>query len=482
MDGVNAETFNRGWTPYIKSLLDNGHVLALKEDLISRGWAEMLTGEHALRTGALYEGPLCDGSITWSDKFRLNDIDGLDTEIKPLWQVLNERGYRVGIMNVPTTYPAPRVEGFFVSGGGGGGPVTQEVVREQCHPEGLETELQQMGYIVDERLNSLLGEKRLYAPKDFFAALDEMTLRRTMAFIELSKRYPVDLGFVVYKSSTVTTETMLPPELEKAAEGMGGVNHEFINAAERLYRSLDDKVKYLVGSFPGTEILLVSDHAMAVRKWSVNANAFLVETGLQVPSARRRSIYDFVKSWKHHIPHGIKRLIKKNPRVKSGYQSMATFDPRKTMAFSLSFSNGAHGIYINDDSRFGGPVSQTDIVGLKERIVREFNNHPVARRHGMKAYGKPDNECREGLRFPDVILDLPDGYITSTRYVEFVVRHENPLEPLDLHQMAKDPRWVGKAHTPLAVNATGEWQVEAGGECRDLTLVYRHIVKTFPSK
>ena len=165
MDGVHADTFNRGWTPFIKSLIDRGHGLTLHEDLISRGWSEIMLGKHAYDTGALYEGPLMGGSLKWSDKFKLEDVPALGVDIKPIWQVLNERGYRVGIMNIPTTFPAPKVDGFFVSGGGGGGPISKEASPYQCHPTELVTELNDGGYIVDQRNETLLGEAGLYDPK-----------------------------------------------------------------------------------------------------------------------------------------------------------------------------------------------------------------------------------------------------------------------------------------------------------------------------
>jgi predicted AlkP superfamily phosphohydrolase/phosphomutase len=137
MDGVGIDTFIRGWTPYLASLIDSGTMVKLKEDLLSRGWLEIVTGQHAIKTGALYEGPVADGTLTWTDSFKLEDIPNLGIQVKPIWQVLNERGYKVGIMNIPTTYPAPKVDGFFISGGGGGGSISQEIAEEQCQPDGL---------------------------------------------------------------------------------------------------------------------------------------------------------------------------------------------------------------------------------------------------------------------------------------------------------------------------------------------------------
>lgn len=481
MDGVKAETFERGWTPFLKSLIDNGSRLMLKEDLISRGWSEIMTGKHAIETGALYEGPVADGTLTWTDKFKLGDIPGLGTRIKPLWQMLNERGYRVGVMNVPTTYPAPEVDGFFVSGGGGGGPVSQEAGAEQCHPKGLENWLHDMGYIVDERMPSLLAEKGLYAPTAFFDRLEEMNQKRTEAFIDLANRYETDFGFIVYRSP-VTTETLLPPELEKRSAGQKGVNHDFIAAAESFYQKLDQKIESLVKAFPRAEVLLVSDHSMATCRFFVNANTFLVQKGLQIPSSGRRGLFDTIKSFKHLLPYSIKQRLKKNPRIKSAYQSMVTFDPSKTKAFSLTFSNGAHGIYVNDEHRFGGPVSESSVDEVADQIVSGFNAHTVSKQHGFLAYRRPDGNGEVASKFPDVVLDLPDGYQTSNRYSDFVTKTPLQSKALDLRDMKKDPRTVGKAHEPLVVCATGDWLVKAGERVSDLTVVYQHLLNALPPR
>ena len=61
---------------------------------------------------------LMDGSYKVSTKYKLLDELKVNTNIIPLWVALNANGYSVGIMNVPTTNIAPKVNGFFVSGGG----------------------------------------------------------------------------------------------------------------------------------------------------------------------------------------------------------------------------------------------------------------------------------------------------------------------------------------------------------------------------
>lgn len=473
MDGVSFETFNRGWTPFIKNLIENGSRLELKEDLISRGWAEIVLGQNASTTRAVYEGPIADGSHTWTDKYKLADTPGLGVAVKPIWQVLNERGYTVGIMNVPTTFPAPEVDGFFVSGGGGGGPIGQDVTSEQCYPPSIQKGLDAAGYIVDERLPSLLGEKKLYNPLDLFDRLGLMNAKRTDSFVRLAKEYNIDFGFVVYKSSPVTAETLVLPELET---GMTSGNSDLCRAVELFYRKFDKEVKKLVESFPDAHLLMVSDHSMAVRKYSVNANAFLVETGFQTPSRSRATIYSSIKSLKQYVPSSIKKVLKRSQVIKSSYESMSTFDAKSSKAFSISFSQGQHGIFINDKDRFGGPVAVQDIQKYKNKISQAFNVHPDSLKHDLKAI---PIDAAKVPQYPDIVLDLPDGYLTSGEIKKFVEKYTLGKESHDLRQTAKGCYHTIKAHHPLAINCRGDWTVSPSTGKADLTLIYDHVLNFF---
>src|SRR5690606_13385765 len=130
-------------------------------------------------------------------------------------------------------------------------------------------------------------------------------------------------GFVVFRS-TVTAETLVLSELERQGSGKRA-NLRFISACEDFYSRLERHVKRLVERFAEAEIILVSDHSMAVRHTSVNANIFLQEAGFQTASHRRQNIYDFVKSYKYLIPVSVRRLLKRSPKVKATYQSLLTF-------------------------------------------------------------------------------------------------------------------------------------------------------------
>jgi hypothetical protein len=57
-----------------------------------------------------------------------------------------------------------------------------------------------------------------------------------------------------------------------------------------------------------------------------------------------------------------------------------------------------------------------------------------------------------------------------------------PPKALDLRDMKKDPRTVGKAHEPLALSVNGTWMVETDEKVADLTVVYKHVLDGFPAR
>jgi predicted AlkP superfamily phosphohydrolase/phosphomutase len=182
IDGAHLEPFRRGWTPNIEKLINAGDILPVHEDLITRGWARIITGQGAEVTGALYDRPDLNGTTGWSLKFNMNSVLNLGSKVLPIWQVLSEMNVKVGIMNVPTVFPAPVVNGFFVSGGGGGAPVVQEPTADFCFPENIVNQLREWDYIVDERPNSLLAEKGLTLPTEVFQRLSYKNSKRVEAF------------------------------------------------------------------------------------------------------------------------------------------------------------------------------------------------------------------------------------------------------------------------------------------------------------
>jgi predicted AlkP superfamily phosphohydrolase/phosphomutase len=481
MDGAHIDVFKRGWTPFISSLIEKGNQFNINNDLIGRGWSEIITGKHASITGAMYDNPKINSSYDWNFKFKLGDIPGIHKDIKPIWQVLNENGYSVGVMNPPTVFPAPKVNGFFVSGGGGGGgSVVEKPTSELCYPDEVLSILESNDYIVDERIVQLVIEKGLNTPDLIFNEMAHKNSKRTTSFIELVKKYKVDFGFVVYKTSSVLAETILAPEYKKFVNKQENIDYETINALERYYKKFDSEIQKLHESFPNSEIVFVSDHGTIARTHTVNLNVFLQQKRLQFSKIGGGSRKFIIESLKKITPFFLKNQLKKITSIKKNVDAVSIFDADRSLAFSHTKNDWNHGIYINDSERFGGPVESKDIARLEKQIIMNFNSNSEAIKHNLFAYSIKENVKNTVDFFPDILIDMPSGYLTSNTINEFIKEFVRPKGVTSLSSVLRGDIIAIKSHEPLAVDC-GHWDADDKEhyDSKDLTIIYDLVLRKF---
>ncbi|MCG7878265.1 MAG: hypothetical protein JAY75_23645 [Candidatus Thiodiazotropha taylori] len=150
IDDVTKEIIDNMPMPLTQSLFKGAGYKILEEDLISRGWAEALTGRLASEIKELYLMPFSDQTYDFNHAYS-KEIMVSESPNVPLWSMLNNKGVRVGIVNVPTTGPAPDVNGFIISGGGGGLGSIGDIPAIMYHPHGIEAKLRKHNYILDIR-------------------------------------------------------------------------------------------------------------------------------------------------------------------------------------------------------------------------------------------------------------------------------------------------------------------------------------------
>jgi predicted AlkP superfamily phosphohydrolase/phosphomutase len=481
MDGAHIDVFKRGWTPFISSLIEKGNQLNIKNDLLSRGWLEIATGEHASKTGAMYDNPKMNGTHEWNLKFSINNIPGLGTDVKPIWQVLNENGYKVGVMNLPTVFPSPKVDGFFVSGGGGGAPVVEKAIPELCYPKEILEVLTKNDYIVDERTVQLVVDKKLDTPDLMMIELANKNSKRTKSFIELANKYEIDFGFVVYKTSSVTAETLVAPEWEKIINNDSSVDNETIDALKSYYNKFDNEVKKLKEAFPEAEIIFTADHGTIARKYSANLNIFLQNNQFQKPANTSKNLKKIlVEKLKKVIPFSLKVKLQKFSSVKKAVDNVVNFDNMNSLAFSHTKNDWNHGIYINDKERFGGAVETKDIQKTKEEIIEAFNTNSEVKKYNLRAYSIKENIDDPIKFFPDICIDMPSGYVTNNAVNEFIKEFKRPQGVSSLSSILRGDMISLKAHEPLAVDC-GNFKDEDKKlyDGRDLTAIYDLVLQKF---
>lgn len=478
MDGAHEDVFKRGWTPFITSLLEKQTSLELTNDLLSRGWLEIATGKHASITGAMYDMPKVNGTVEWKNEFSINEIPGLGSSVKPIWQELSERGVKVGVMNLPTTYPAPEVNGFFVSGGGGGAPVTEAPTEELCTPKHIHKKLLDSGYIVDDRLYQLMVEKGLAKPDKIFERLSYKNKKRTEGFLELDKEFSVDFGFIVYRTSSVLAEQILNAEYCRRENPRNQPDVELEDAIKSYYGEFDKEIEKLAEMYSGAELVFVSDHGISKREFSVNINTFLRKEGFQKINYVETGKKLIVENLKKIIPFSIKHLLKKsNAKVIKSAKHVGSvgYDKSLTKAFMKSVNCWTHGIYINDKKRFGGPVSESDIASVKLQIIESLNLSELVKKHGFEVAA---DEVGAVEFYPDIVLKVPDGYLTTDKTNSFVEEYRSPKSISALDLIKKGEILSIKSRAPMGHVASDKSDLEVykGG---NLTKIYEYILSRF---
>jgi len=393
IDGGDKRIFESFNMPFVHRIIKENMVPELTLDLMSRGWAEMLTGKHASATKALYMRPKLDGTREFTTKCDRHDLDENSPQ-SPLWKLMHDRGYRVGMMNIPTTSPASKVKGFYVGGAGGTLKNLQLFPQDFCYPREIVTPLAELGYIIDMPFREVGADK----VETLMSHLNAMMGKRTEAFLSLSKKYRPDLGFVAYRA-TAYIQYLAMSEIESFIAT--GKCSSLIWADELLkhYSKVDESIKSLIDELSPDYYMLVSDHGTVPYKYTGNLDEFLIRKGyMKARPLLRKSL----RRTASRVLGQRMRTVCSNCYVVRGRK-----DFKNALAFGHYYVSG---IFINDKKRFNGPVGDNDYDRLVKEICQSFNDTPEAAAYDMEA--KPYRGEFFGGRYsdylPDIKIECPD--------------------------------------------------------------------------
>ncbi|MGD8819877.1 MAG: alkaline phosphatase family protein, partial [Anaerolineae bacterium] len=192
LDGVTFDLLGpwieAGELPNLQRLMDDGAWGKLRTTLppiSSSSWSSFVTGVNPGKHG------LVDFVYPGADSYKVTMINSTSRQTRSLWNWLNDAGYRVGLLGIPTTYPPEPVDGFMISGFLAPGPDSEWAYPPELKPE-LEAQLGGFQLSPDERYRSTHRLDRF---------LDDLTAsveNRTQAALYLMKHKPWDLFTVVY--------------------------------------------------------------------------------------------------------------------------------------------------------------------------------------------------------------------------------------------------------------------------------------------
>jgi predicted AlkP superfamily phosphohydrolase/phosphomutase len=262
--GLDSATFDvvdpmldAGELPSLARLIDGGARGVLRSTthpLTPHAWATIVTGVNAGRHG------VWDFTERDETGYQLRLVNGSFRRAPAIWDRLKASGRRVGIVNVPFTWPAPAVEGFSIAG-------FDAAAREEglTHPESLRAELRRRygSLELDNKFPVTNGKADL--------GIVRRAVEQKLDIVEdLSRRFEPELLFVVF---------MAADHIHHICWNEWETNGLASPVAE-TYRVLDEAVGRLVDlTAPDGNVVVVSDHGAGPLRGVVNLNAWLEQEG-----------------------------------------------------------------------------------------------------------------------------------------------------------------------------------------------------------
>lgn len=190
---------------------------------------------------------------------------------KPVWQVISEQGGKVGVINVPETYPPVPVSGFLISG-----MDTPSDDADWAYPAGLRAEL-----------DKAVGGYRVFGPRSkenldrSIAGMYETIPMRARAGAYLWREHRPDFMILVFMETDVIQHKcwkyMDPAHPEYTPEGA----QRYGSAIADIYALADRELKPLLDQVDDeTTVIVMSDHGAGPLYKFVYLNNWLVRQGL----------------------------------------------------------------------------------------------------------------------------------------------------------------------------------------------------------
>ncbi len=269
LDGASPDLIERwsreGHLPNLRRLMDEGVWGPLESTLppvTSPAWPSFATGKYPAGHGVFDFVSARNGTF--------NIVNATAVDSPTLWDILSAHGRRIGVMNVPVTYPPHPVNGFMITG------LLSPTASRITYPPALL-----------RRYEDELGRYRVmpvvqYRPgneETFLRGLEELIAIRLRFAGRLMSDHPWDLMMVHFLATDLVQHAMwrymdpTHPRHEPASP--------FKYSIRRIYRRVDAAIGQLLAQVgDDTTVIVMSDHGFGPLHGIVNLNMLLWRAGL----------------------------------------------------------------------------------------------------------------------------------------------------------------------------------------------------------
>jgi predicted AlkP superfamily phosphohydrolase/phosphomutase len=273
--GIDGATFDlvdpwvrEGRLPALGRLIGRGARGALESTVIPNsfpGWTSCTTGVNPARHGIF--NALIRKNL---NEYRMSVVNARDIRAERVWQILSRDGFRVGVVNVPCSYPPVEVNGYLI-----GGMLSPSLDSDFTHPPGLMAEILEAtrDYVIDLRTKHIPREQMR---DELLYSVD----KRGDAIEFLLRSYDVDFAFYVF-TETDRAQHYFWADMDSTHPAHDPARAATVGSTIRdVYERVDAQVGRIVELVGDeTQIYIVSDHGFGPQTLNVYVNRFLIEKG-----------------------------------------------------------------------------------------------------------------------------------------------------------------------------------------------------------
>ncbi len=429
--GLDSATFDlilpwvkTGKLPFLHDMMENGAYGELTSTipvLTPPAWSSFMTGKNPGKHGII--------------SFFNRENNGYNVEVansthrsaREIWTILGESGKKVGIVNVPLTYPPKKVNGVMITG-----MMTPPGSDNFTYPVFLKEEVKKL--IGEDTLNPFFTY--LEREEVFLNDLFESTDRLAKISSHLIKEHKLDFFMVVFNGTDYIQHRFWghidPSHPKYRADKAEKYQKIFLDYYQRMDEIIGE-LSMLAGE--NVTVIVMSDHGAGPLRKYIHINSWLMQAGFL---SMKGSLMTRIKRFMYKIgvnPEEIYNVLLRarigNLGVKTDkadaklrfllkqlFLSFSDVNWRKTKAYSI----GSGLIYINLKGRdpFGAVNPGEEYETLRERIIRQLYKlkDPETGEHIVeKVYRKEEVYAGAHSRTaPDLVFLPKQGYMTFEGY------------------------------------------------------------------
>lgn len=311
--GLDGATFSlidpwieRGKLPNLATLVREGARGRLRSTIpyvTGPAWTSFATGVNPGKHG------IFDFALRRRGEYSIELLNARAIRAKTLWALLSKAGKRIGVLNVPVTYPPQEVNGYLVSG-----MLTPSLKSEFTYPKSLGGEL--LSAVPDYDIEpAIVSSDRRRTKRELVKSCFALVRARAKAARFLLHRLGDWDFFMVVFTEPDRLQTYLWDDLDP-----GHPRHDPESAAEfgeaipKLYEKLDSIIGEFLQEYVDqrTTLFVLSDHGFAGVHKFFYPNKWLEEEGYLALRAEASTSLRWAKSvlTRVGLAHPAKRFVK----------------------------------------------------------------------------------------------------------------------------------------------------------------------------